>query len=111
MEVNMNKPADTEDNLKKEIISKVNEYQYSTLDYSKEKVIEITKSETLKKVFKDELRFLENLTEKGWIEKGQHIIMFQKIERRIEELTQKLKLLASPDTKPSVLHKELETKE
>jgi len=28
----------------------------------------------------------------------------------IEELTQKLKLLASPDTKPSVLNKELETK-
>ena len=51
------------------------------------------KSETLKQVF-EEVEIL-------WLRKGKLGYL---------ELTQKLKLLASPDTKPSVLHKDLETK-
>jgi len=71
----------TEDNLKKEIISKVNEYQYSTLDYSKEKVIEIAKSETLNEILK-------------WIEDNAHYSSEDSdyyLNR--DELTQKLKEL------------------
>jgi len=77
-------------------------------DYLKEEV-ELAKSETLKKVFK--------IIDDFWFSDDKFIsvdklgfLIFKEKEMK-EELTQKLKLLASPDTKPSVLHKELETKE
>ena len=64
------------------------------------------KSETLKEIFEDEIEWLDYILREINID----LTIENLIHVRIKELTQKLKLLASSDTKPSVLHKELETK-
>ena len=137
----LDRPADTEDNLKKKIEPKIDieginikklkkediNFYFEMLPWQRDsfrKYIKEAKSETLKKVFeeieelKERIKINGNLsyriieTEEGeYVHKHDYILNNIVIEIIDEELTQKLKLLASPDTKPSVLHKELEMKE
>jgi len=117
-EDNLKKEIEEEQSIRKEIMREDLDFSPDEYDYAYNRGFQTAKSETLKKVFeeieelKERIKINGNLsyriieTEEGeYVHKHDYILNNIVIEIIDEELTQKLKLLASPDTKPSVLHK------